>query len=224
MVSIKRPKTIKKVTEIPNATVTIEVEEKEDVSAVVEEKVETQTPKKTQAEDVVENFNDQSAGYSWKKIFLIILIVVPIGFLAFGGFLYFSQNLNSSFLKPQPKKTITLPEIIPTPTKVVIDKEAYTIEIQNGSGIAGEGAKVKSTLESEGFKVGTVGNADNSNYTDTMITVNDNVSDGYIEELRKTLEERGPVEKTEKFATGQDGEVLIIIGSSVSQTSPTLTP
>lgn len=222
MVSIKRPKTVKKVTTIPNAAVTIEVEEKEDASAVEEEKVETQTPQKTQGEDVVENFDDQSMGYSWKKIFLIILIVVPIGFLVFGGFLFFSKNFNLGFLKQEPKKTLTLPEIKPTPTEVSVDKQAYEIEVRNGSGIAGEGAKAKDTLETAGFKVGAVGNAGKSDYTDTIITVNNDVTEGFIDELTKTLEERGPVGKVEKFATGEDGEVLIILGSSL--TSPTPTP
>lgn len=221
MVALKKSKTIKKVTEIPNASVTIEVEETEDKA----EKISTAASQATEnPEENSETLSDpeSSGGFSWKKIFLIILIVVPIGFLLFGGFLFFSQNFNPGFLKQEPKKTLTLPEIKPTPTEVSVDKQAYEIEVRNGSGIAGEGARVKEILEKAGFKVGTVGNAGKSDYTDTIITVNSDVKEGYIGELTRILEERGPVGKVEKFATGQDGEVLIILGSSL--TSPTPTP
>ncbi|GEM_PF-3399139 len=219
MAESKKPKTIKNVTEIPNASVTIEVEEKD---SAVEVNSPDQTADNNKLEEnskEVEEVNDSesSGGISWKKAFLIILVVVPVGFLMFGGFLYFSKNFNTDFLKKEPEKSIKLPEISPTPTEVEVNKEAYEIEVQNGSGIAGEGARVKEILEKEGFKTGAVGNADNSNYTDTIITVNDDVPDAYIEELTKVLEERGSVGKVKKFATGEDGEVLVIIGSDLNE-------
>ncbi len=223
MAEDKKSKTIKNVTEIPNASVKIEVEEKEEPAE--------KTPPDQTADNTSEGENSKqtdeinnpetSDGFGWKKLILTVLIVVPIGFLAFGGFLYFSKNFNTDFLKKEPEKSIKLPEISPTPTEVEVNKQAYEIEVQNGSGIAGEGARVKEILEKEGFKTGAVGNADNSDYTDTIITVNDEVPDGFIKELTKVLEERGPVGKVKKFATGQDGEVLVIIGSDLSDTTPT---
>lgn len=226
MAETKKTKTIKKITEIPNASVKIEVEETADGKQTTTEVTQKDTSEEnSKVTTEISGFDsDSGGGFGWKKVFLFILIVVPVGFLTFGGFLFFSQNFNTGFLKPQPKKTITLPEVKPTPTEAAVDKQAYVIEVQNGSGIAGEGARVKTTLDAAGFSVGTVGNADNSNYTDTIITVNDKVPDAYIKELTKTLEERGPVGKVENFATGEDGEVLIIIGSNVSETSPVPTP
>lgn len=233
MPTFRKAKTVKKVTEIPSASVKIEVEEKEEKVAPVEEETvtpETETPAETNTEEaekpteVVEGFEESksSSRFSWKKIILTILIVVPIGFLAFGGFLYFSKNLNMNFLKKEePEKKLVIPETTPTPTQEPLDKEAYTIEVQNGSGIAGEGAKIKSSLEVAGFKVGDVGNADNSDYTDTIITVNEDVPDVYIKALTKILEERGPVGKVKKFATGETGEVLVVLGSDLSDITPT---
>ncbi len=245
--AIKKPKTFKKVTEIPSAKVTIEVEETEDKTplaeaAAVEEKENKseEAEKEETSEEVVEeteaeekeaipvNIDGSDGGgrFGFKKLILTILIVVPIGFLAFGGLLYFSKNFNTNALKKEPEKKLEIPESTPTPTEEPLDKEAFTIEVQNGSGIAGEGASVGEMLEKDGFKVGDVGNADNSNYEDTIITVNDEVPDSYIEALTKVLEKRGPVGKVKKFATGEDGEVLVIVGSELglSEENTTLTP
>ena len=79
-------------------------------------------------------------------------------------------------------------------------------------------------LEEDGFKVGDIGNADKSSYTDTIITVNDDVPDSYIEALTKVLEKRGPVGKVKKFATGEDGEVLVIVGSELGLSKQDTTP
>ena len=217
MAESKRPKTIKNITEIPNASVTIEVEEKD---SAVEVNSPNQTANDNKLEEnskEVEEVNDSesSGGISWKKAFLIILVVVPVGFLMFGGFLYFSKNFNTDFLKKEPEKSIKLPEISSTPTEVEVDKAAYEIEVQNGSGIAGEGARVKEILDKAGFKIGAVGNADNSDYTETIITVNDKIEDEFIDELTKVLEERGSVGEVEKFAEGEDGEVTVVVGNDL---------
>lgn len=233
MPSFKKSKTVKKVTQIPNASVTIEVEETEEKEpqkttaeaieiAETEEKIETT---KKNSEDIPVNIDDGSSSrFSLKKLILTVLIVVPIGFLVFGGFLYFSKNLNINNLKKEPEKKLEIPESTPTPTEEPLDKEAYIIEVQNGSGIAGEGASVKEILDKAGFKTGAVGNADTSDYTDTIITVGSDVPDVYIEALTKVLEERGKVGKVKKFALGEDGEVLVIVGSELGLSDTTPTP
>ncbi len=223
----KKPKTIKKVTEIPNASVKIEVEETEDKeNSTVEETTEEVSAESISEENSPTNDDSESSdGLNWRKVILIILIVVPIGFLIFGGFLYFSKNLDiNKIIKKAPEKSIELPETSPTPTKEQVNKEAYVIDVQNGSGIAGEGARVKATLDAAGFKTGTVGNADNSDYTDTIIKVSTKVTDGFIDELTKVLEERGAVGKVEKIVVGQDGDVIVIIGSDVVSVTPSMSP
>lgn len=217
-------RTVKKVTEIPNASVKIEVEEKEDTAT---EEATNDSTTKQEVEDVQNkteealDASEGSSGTSWKKIILMILIIVPVGFLTFGGLLFFTKDFNLDNLNKKPEKSIKLPQISSTPTKVEVDRKAYEIEVQNGSGIAGEGARVKEILENEGFKVGVVGNADNSNYTETIITVNEKVEDEFIDELTKILEERGAVGKIEKFAEGQEGEVRVIVGNDLKAETPT---
>jgi hypothetical protein len=214
----KKSRDVKKITEIENAKVTIEVEETEDKENVNTEVEGSIKPEPELREDIPLN-EPQSDGFGFKKLILTILIIVPIGFLIFGGFLYFSKNFKFDQLRNEPEKKIVLPSSEPTPTKSEINKQAYEIEIQNGSGIAGEGARVSEILEKEGFKVGSVGNAPNSNYEETEITVNKEVPEDFVEALTEVLEERGAVAKEiEKFAEGEDGEVLIILGSDLNDT------
>ena len=219
----KKEKPNKTVTEIPNATVKIEVEEDKDETITTTEII---APKEEEITPEVIEENEESGGMSWKKMILYLLIIVPIGILMFGGILYFAKNMDLGFLNktPERSKTLTLPEVSSTPTPVAIDKKSFTITIQNGSGITGEGAKVKITLDAAGYKTGDVENADNSDYTNTIIKASDKVSSAFLDELTKTLEERGPVGKVEKFATGEDGEVTVIIGATTKDTSETPTP
>lgn len=163
---------------------------------------------------------DPKLGRNWTKIFLVLSL---IGNIILVSLLFYSQATKiGMFGSVDPTPTTSL-EITnpPTPTPEKADLEAYEIEVQNGSGIAGEGARVKEILEKAGFKVGAVGNAATSDYTKTIITVNDKIEDEFIDELTKILEERGAVGKVEKFATGQDGEVLVIVGSKTDDTNPT---
>lgn len=157
---------------------------------------------------------------NWTKIFLVLSL---IGNVVLVAILFYSQATKIGMFgsvspTPTPSLEITNP---PTPTLEEVNLEAYKIGVQNGSGIAREGAKVKETLEKAGFKVSAVGNADNSDYTETIITVSEKIEDGFIDELTKVLEERGSVGKIEKFAKGEDGEVLVIIGSDLKKASPT---
>lgn len=199
------------------ATVKEETKVIEEAPTVTEEKTAA-TPAPATVEPITED--KKESGGSRKKIWILLTIVL-LAFGVLGGLTIFSQSgvmQDFSMGKNSPSPTasiqITNP---PSPTPEKADLEAYEIEVQNGSGIAGEGAKIKATLEKAGFKVGEVGNADNSNYDETIITVGNEVEDAYIDELTKVLEERGPVGKVEKFAEGEDGEVLVIIGSELNE-------
>ena len=159
---------------------------------------------------------DLKPARNWTKIFLVLSL---IGNVILVALLFYSQATKIGMfgsVGPTPTPSLEITQS-PTPTPEEVNLEAYEIEVQNGSGIAGEGAKVKELLEEAGFKVGVVGNADNSDYTETIITVNDKIEDGFIDELTKVLEERGPVGKVEKFDEGEEGDVLVVIGSDLGE-------
>lgn len=233
-------KKVKKVTEIPNATVTIEVEEKEDPKAEESEKVEEVKEELDSAEEKVEEAEGTSEeaaksiseiqeqtkealgdlsgddGISWKKIFLIALIVVPVGIGIFVGLWVVSEKYQVTEKKgPVPTSAI---EMSPTPTEEAeeVDKTEYEIEVLNGSGIAGEAANVQELLEKDGFVVSSIGNSSAVGVTKTILGAKEDVSKDFIDELQKALEERGPVE-VEEIDEDETSDVIVTVGSETSE-------
>lgn len=265
----EKSKTVKKVTKIPEATVTIEVEQTVE-EAKESEKIETlnetaevekeevkdseESPKEIEEEKTEKEESDQEAdeekneeskksdpfspvlepleesesennSISWKKIFAYTFIAAFVGILILGGFLFLAKNYDLNFDKKSTTEIAT-PTSAPTPTVVEIDKEAYEIKVLNGSGIAGEAAKVQATLEAAGFKVSEIGNADSQDFTTSEISALEKVDEEYLAELKKTLGKRGSVKIVEVDSTQTD-EVIIIIGSTTDsnteeiETTPT---
>lgn len=245
-----KKKTIKKVTRIPDANVTIEVEEteKDEVTPVVEEikveeteeievtekveeaekenseeEEEEETTKKEDSEIVTKTENEpfsdnpnENDSFSWKKVILFAIIAAAIGFAIVGGYLYLKSGYKVDISRNgDTDKSIEMPTKEPTPTTTAVDKSKYQIEVLNGSGIAGEAANVQEILEDAGFSVGAIGNADSANYTDTIIAANEDVEEEFINELKKALEKRGPVE-IEELSSDEDGDVVVTAGSSLN--------
>lgn len=245
MAEAKKTKTVKKVTEIPEASVKIEIEqtaeeaEKSDKSAdeakaeisannaddsdkEIPEQESKDSEEKTEEieeekESVIENFDDENSRFSWSKVFLFIVIAAVTGFIIVGVYLFFIEGYNFSLSKgEQANKTIDVEEeLSPTPTPDSIDKEAFDITVLNGSGIAGEAASVQELLEDEGFSVYEIGNAETADYTNTQILYSQDVDKEFLDELEKVLETRGPV-KTEEAESNQTEDVIVIVGSELS--------
>jgi len=229
-----KSKKVKKVTKIEEANVTIEVEQNEDdaESSETTEKLE-ETAEVEEAHDpeevedkeldneptlkpvlnTLDEEGESSNSISWKKIFLYTFVAAGIGILILLACLYLFKNYNVTVEKKAESKELTLPSTAPTPTTTEVDKEAYEINVLNGSGIAGEAATVQKLLEDAGFKVSTIGNADNQEYTDTEISAKSSVDEEYINELEKTLKERGDVKIVDAPSTQTD-DVVVTVGSS----------
>lgn len=93
----------------------------------------------------------------------VLLVVVLIG----AGIIWASRGgvAKLSFAKPTPTPTAA-----PTPTPTpAIDKKTITIEVLNGSGIAGTAGNMKTFLEEKGYTVSGTGNAKNYEYEKTEI-------------------------------------------------------
>lgn len=186
---------------------------------------DSETPPPPDQRDTYFSDGEEGKGKSSFVFFLkIVFITFVLGILLIGGLSYFTggktistDSLGSllSFTQPSPTPT-EAPE--PTPTTEPVDPGAYTITIQNGSGITGEAAKLKTALTEEGFKVEGTSNADNSNYTTTQISTKKSVSDGYLEKLKNDLNQNYKVaDPILPAADSQSTDVLIIIGSETAQ-------
>src|SRR3989344_7394913 len=64
---------------------------------------------------------------------------------------------------------------------------SYKLAVLNGSGISGKAASVKNKLVLLGFSDVKTGNADNSGYTDTEISLKKNIPDTVYDVINKSL-------------------------------------
>ena len=166
----------------------------------LEEKVEPEKSKEKDKEVIEEIFGNQeksvmpeisgSSGGGSKSLFVWALIVIGVAILTGLGLLVAvrgPESVTSMFTSPTPSPTSTP---TPTPTPVAPNRADSTIEILNGSGVAGAAAKMQEFLEGKGYDVGRAGNADKTDYKETEIHVKsdkkqylslleDDVSEGY---------------------------------------------
>lgn len=123
--------------------------------------------------------------------FNILWILVPgilvLGLLMGGIFAYLRGLNRLNNPTPTPTATPASASTTPTPTAKQIDLTKYSITVLNGSGIAGEAAKVKDILEKAGFKVASTANAKTYDYTKTEISTKSNVEEDFVKALVAAL-------------------------------------
>lgn len=159
------------------------------------------------------------------RYFLIIAIISFLtGLASMAGINFFLQKTTFEIpfiprktveITPSPKPTITV-----EPTKAtVVNLEEYSIGVFNGSGITGAASKLKEALTTEGFKVISVGNADKSDYVDTIIAAKKKVSPAYLEKLRDNLKKTYVAVTDSKILVPEasEADVIITIGGNTSQ-------
>jgi hypothetical protein len=118
--------------------------------------------------------------------------------------------------KPTPTAA---PTTVPTvaPTAAAADLKAYTISVLNGSGVVGKAADVKTSLTTDGFKVGTTGNADKSDYTKTQIAAKKSVDKAYLTKLEEELKKSFDVAAVSTAPDSQSADVTVTIGASAAK-------
>ena len=147
--------------------------------------------------------------YMWPILFIFI-----IALLLLSGIFVYKQGMN----KGTQVNVVTLtptPTVIPKPTKP-IDLTKYEIQILNGSEVDGEAGRQRSKLEGEGFIVSSVGNADKSDYTKTIIQAKKEVDQAYLDKLKSVLEKSFVVGEMEELPEDSDSDVIVIIGSETN--------
>lgn len=146
-------------------------------------------------------------------IFLTAFIAIVFGGLA-GGLIVYLTNTSQKQAEPSPSPLFASSEPVTSPTPATVDKTKFTINIQNGSGIAGQGAAVQKILTDAGFKVGTVGNAQTFDHKKTVIQAKDSVSQDFLSALSDTLSKTYSLDVTQKLATSSAADINVIVGST----------
>lgn len=144
--------------------------------------------------------------YMWPILFIFIAAIL----LLTGVFLY--RQGKSTDDKVNVVKLSPAPSVTPQPTKV-IDLTKYEIEILNGGGVSGEAGRQKTSLETAGFTISSIGNADNSDYTDTIIQTKKEVDEDFIKKLKDVLNSSFTVGEIESLSEDASVPVVVIIGT-----------
>lgn len=111
------------------------------------------------------------SSFPTKKIIAILAIFILILiFLVFGYNFFFSPHKTDQL---DPLVSIS-PTMTPVPTPV-INLDDITVQVLNGSGVAGEAAKVTNLLSDNKIKVTKTGNALNYDFVKTKIEVKDSI-------------------------------------------------
>ena len=164
---------------------------------------------------------------SGAKTFLIVGILVLVGVL---GFVIYKSagGGKEGTTEPTPFENPTSPEpvetVSPTTTAKPADKAKVTIEVQNGTGIAGEAAYLQTQLKNLGYTNVTAGNASLQNETVTTVTFAKSLASDIVDEITqklKTLYQNVTV----KTATTATKDVVVVTGLRKGATAkPSATP
>lgn len=143
----------------------------------------------------------------------IAIITVILLIIAGAVYFFFMRNQGAGkTAETEITPTSNVSEASPTPEEV--DPGEYDIEILNGSGIAGEAGRAQELLESEDYTVVSTGNADEFDYTDTVIQASDEVSEDWLDDLKDILGRNYTVQSSvEDLDTDSEADVVIIVGS-----------
>jgi hypothetical protein len=211
------------VEEVADAPATTEkVEPQADLKASEETPTEsesTEIPKEEAAEEPQpEPEIPQKPANRISPLWLIIPVIILIA--AFVGGIYVYQTgvkvstPEEEAITEETSAPEASPEAIPSATP---NLSAYMIDIQNGSGIAGEATKVKTLLEKAGFKVGTTGNAKTYDYEKTIIQTQDTVGKDFLTALTGTLGKTYELGDNETLPATSSSDVVVIVGQTKAE-------
>ncbi len=167
---------------------------------------------------IYQESQDKNAKWLWLLIFLIIIGAIVFAFFrGIGPFAAISPFATK--VSPTPVESpvaasspIDQPSPSSSPTSSV-DKSAVKVRVLNGSGVTGKAATVKDLLETAGWKVASIGNADDSSFKDTEVKTKDKAKD-YLEVIIKDLSDKySAVAAKGSLDSTASADIEVIVGS-----------
>lgn len=162
-------------------------------------------------------FNEPPDGLDSKKsslhyFFKVMLITFFAGLVFFAGIYYAVSNKSIKFGQFDKKIDATIAVSTPSPTSKPVDLAEYPLQVLNGTNTPGIAAKVKADLESVGFKVQLIGNAENTDFVNTVILAKKKVNKQVIDKLKVVLSKTYALGSVSELASGE-ADIVIKIGS-----------
>lgn len=157
----------------------------------------------------------------------IIPIGLVVGFLLFAGnhvWQTITHDFSDTRISPTPARQQILqsndtPTETPSPTPTgegTVERQDISIQVLNGSGIAGEAGKVADFLKEKGYTEVTTGNADTYDFTDVTIRAGAE-NKKLAEQIKADLASDYTVVKVETADIKEAVDVVVIIGKSASE-------
>ncbi|MFC1649582.1 LytR C-terminal domain-containing protein [Patescibacteria group bacterium] len=159
--------------------------------------------------------------FSLKSVFFVIFLLLVLA-LIIGGFAFYqsSQEPTREAVVEPTKAAESVPTPTPTPTTVDVDLTEITVQVLNGTGIAGEAGRTATELESAGFVDVTAGNASSSGFEETVVEVKGDVHQGVFQTIETTLSDRVVVIGEEVLDEDNEYDVIVTVGSSEKEEEP----
>lgn len=157
-----------------------------------------------------------------KRVVSIAAVVVGLVLLIFAGSSILGRGgKKEEKATPAPLPQVTapsLPEITPSPTP---QAATLSIQILNGSGIAGEAGRAATLLKAVGFQLIETGNASGFDFKETEVAVKASVSDELVAKIEKALAKTYILAKTTRLSSDKAADVIITVGKSKVGATPT---
>lgn len=163
------------------------------------------------------------------KTILIVGILILVGILGFVIYKSASKKGASTTTEPTPFDNLTVSDQggSQSPTPVAspsVDKSTVTIQVQNGTGIAGEAAYLQTQLKNLGYTNISLGNAGDQSLTATEVTFSKNLDSGVVAEITQKLKSIYQTVNSTTSST-QTVDILIVTGLQKGATpKPVATP
>jgi hypothetical protein len=171
------------------------------------------------------------------KTLLIIGILILVAILGFVIYKSASKKSTDTALEPSPFDNLTTPSsdqtvqtITPAPSAspaAKVDKTKIKVQVQNGTGIAGEAAYLQTQMGNLGYTNIKVGNSD-STVTTTTVTFSSKLDSGVVSEITQKLNSIYQT-VTSNTSTSATFDVVIVTGlrkgsTPKPSTSPVASP
>jgi len=182
-----------------------------------------------------DSFQTQSQKRGSRRFALLVLVVIILGVVVFSGVRFIGSRGKEAVPTPTPTLVPTeiptpTPEISPTPTPKItasptpkptlnpvdpasgLDRSDLSVEVKNGGGVAGMAGKASDFLKNLGYKVVSVGNADNFDYQSIVIEVK-SAKSSFLSLLKKDLSASYTIGSTSAdLSATSSADALVIVG------------
>lgn len=151
---------------------------------------------------------------------VVVLAIVLVVLLILKGWLpgFLQSKTNQELLSPQVEEINESSQnelvVSPSPSPVPVVLSDYSVQILNGNGVSGVAGEVVAILKAEGFVDLETANADNYDYTTTIVKIKAETPNQVFDNLERALNSDYNLElQSDSLTDSSKYDVIIILGT-----------